>query len=131
MLLGSMRASSGSLRAPLTSSASCASGRSSHSRRATWRHASLLLPLLLCPVAVPRPGGQPRSRAQAVVKPVEGAGSDGVSICDSADEVRAAFARLEGTKNVLGITCYQVLLQEYLKGDEYVVDTVSRNGVHK
>jgi len=68
---------------------------------------------------------------KAVVKPVEGAGSDGVSICNSADEVRAAFAALEGTKNVLGLTNYAVLLQEYLCGDEYVVDTVSRNGVHK
>ena len=52
-------------------------------------------------------------------------------ICDSPDSVRKAFASLEGTKNVLGLTNYQVLLQEYLKGDEYVVDTVSRLGVHK
>jgi len=68
---------------------------------------------------------------KAVVKPVEGAGSDGVSICNSEDEVRAAYRGLEGTKNVLGLTNYAVLLQEYLSGDEYVVDTVSRNGVHK
>jgi biotin carboxylase len=68
---------------------------------------------------------------KAVVKPVEGAGSDGVFICDSHAEVRQAFASLEGTKNVLGLTNYSVLLQEYLKGDEYVVDTVSRSGVHK
>ena len=68
---------------------------------------------------------------KAVVKPVEGAGSDGVSICDSPDEVRKAFVSLEGTKNVLGLTNYEVLLQEYLHGDEYVVDTVSADGVHK
>jgi len=68
---------------------------------------------------------------KAVVKPVEGAGSDGVFICDSPDEVRRAYTSLEGTKNVLGLTNYSVLLQEYLKGDEYVVDTVSRSGVHK
>jgi biotin carboxylase len=49
---------------------------------------------------------------------VEGAGSDGVSICSSAEEVRAAFAQLEGTKNVLGLTNYAVLLQEFLKGEE-------------
>jgi len=29
------------------------------------------------------------------------------------------------------LTNYSVLLQEYLRGDEYVVDTVSRSGVHK
>ena len=53
---------------------------------------------------------------RAVVKPVEGAGSDGVSIVDSPDGVRRAFRALEGTKNVLGLTNYSVLLQEYLKG---------------
>ena len=68
---------------------------------------------------------------KAVVKPVEGAGSDGVFICDSPEAVRKAFTALEGTKNVLGLTNYAVLLQEYLRGDEYVVDTVSRSGVHK
>lgn len=67
----------------------------------------------------------------AVVKPVDGAGSQGVYICNSADEVRAAFAELQGTTNCLGLECREVLLQEYLKGHEYVVDTVSRDGVHK
>ena len=71
------------------------------------------------------------STFKAVVKPVEGAGSDGVFICDSPDAVRKAYESLEGTKNVLGLTNYAVLLQEYLRGDEYVVDTVSRSGVHK
>ena len=46
---------------------------------------------------------------KAVVKPVDGAGSDGVTICDSRDDVRRAFAGLEGTKNVLGLTNYNVL----------------------
>jgi len=73
----------------------------------------------------------PAATFKAVVKPVEGAGSDGVFICNSEKEVREAYASLEGTKNVLGLTNYAVLLQEYLRGDEYVVDTVSRSGVHK
>ena len=73
----------------------------------------------------------PSANFKAVVKPVEGAGSDGVFICNSPDEVRQAYLSLEGTKNVLGLTNYSVLLQEYLRGDEYVVDTVSRSGVHK
>ncbi|EOD09753.1 hypothetical protein EMIHUDRAFT_465353 [Emiliania huxleyi CCMP1516] len=67
----------------------------------------------------------------AVVKPVEGAGSDGVTICNSAAEVRLAFGKLEGTKNILGLDNYAVLCQEYLEGDEWVVDTVSRAGEHK
>ena len=68
---------------------------------------------------------------RAVVKPVEGAGSDGVSICDTPAQVRAAYAALEGTSNVLGLTNYEVLLQEFLQGDEFVIDTVSADGVHK
>ena len=68
---------------------------------------------------------------KAVVKPVEGAGSDGVSICNTEDEARDAFNKLKGTQNLLGLDNYQVLCQEYLAGDEYVVDTVSRNGEHK
>jgi len=66
-----------------------------------------------------------------VVKPVEGAGSEGVSICNSPDEARAAFRALEGAANILGGVTREVLLQEYLRGDEYVVDTVTSNGVHK
>jgi biotin carboxylase len=65
---------------------------------------------------------------KAVVKPVEGAGSDGVTICNAADEVRTAYKSLEGTKNLLGLANYEVLLQEFLHGTEYVVDTVSREG---
>ena len=68
---------------------------------------------------------------KAVVKPCSGAGSDGVTICNSKQEVRDAFRMLEGTKNVLGLTTYEVLVQEYLVGDEYVVDTVSLDGEHK
>jgi len=73
----------------------------------------------------------PAGPFKAVVKPVVGAGSDGVTICNSKDEVRKAFLALEGSKNVLGLTTYEVLVQEYLVGEEYVVDTVSRDGVHK
>ena len=75
--------------------------------------------------------GQMVTPFKAVVKPVEGAGSDGVTICNSAEAVRAAFAKLEGTKNILGLQNYAVLCQEFLSGTEYVVDTVSRDGVHK
>ena len=62
---------------------------------------------------------------------VEGAGSDGVTICRSASEVRTAFGKLEGTKNILGLQNYAVLCQEFLAGIEWVVDTVSRQGEHK
>jgi len=68
---------------------------------------------------------------RAVVKPVDGAASEGVTICTSAEQMRKAFKALQGTVNVFGRANRQVLLMEYLGGDEYVVDTVSRDGVHK
>mmetsp|Transcript_23974 Transcript_23974/g.49517 ORF Transcript_23974/g.49517 Transcript_23974/m.49517 type:complete len:513 (-) Transcript_23974:383-1921(-) len=66
-----------------------------------------------------------------VVKPVDSAGSDGVKLCHTFDEAREHFHHLLSTQMVNGGTCYEVLCQEYLKGKEYVVDHVSRDGEHK
>jgi len=67
----------------------------------------------------------------AVVKPCDGAGSEGVTVCKSEEQVRETFHSLQGTVNVLGRTNREVLIMEFLAGDEYVVDTMSRDGVHK
>ena len=48
---------------------------------------------------------------KAVVKPVDGAGSEGVSVCDSPEAVRAAYKSLVGVTNVLGLVNNSVLLQ--------------------
>jgi len=66
-----------------------------------------------------------------VVKPVDSAGSDGVKLCHSFDEAKEHFHHLLSTQMVNGGICYEVLCQEYLRGKEYVVDHVSRNGEHK
>ncbi|KAE8881417.1 hypothetical protein PF005_g11043 [Phytophthora fragariae] len=68
---------------------------------------------------------------KVIVKPVESAGSDDVTLCHSMDEVRAAFGSIQGKINGLGLENQATLVQEYLDGTEYVVDTVSRNGVTK
>ncbi|CAI5722738.1 unnamed protein product [Peronospora farinosa] len=49
------------------------------------------------------------------------------------DVVKVVLRLLEsaGKTNGLGLQNDAVLLQEYLEGDEFVVDTVSRNGEHK
>jgi len=67
----------------------------------------------------------------AVVKPLESAGSDGVTRCWSLEEVRCAVATLVGGINGLGQRNDGVLVQEFLDGPEYVIDGVSRDGVHK
>uniref|UniRef100_M4BST9 ATP-grasp domain-containing protein n=1 Tax=Hyaloperonospora arabidopsidis (strain Emoy2) TaxID=559515 RepID=M4BST9_HYAAE len=68
---------------------------------------------------------------QVIVKPVESAGSDDVMLCCSMDEVRTAFGNIQGKINGLGLENQATLVQEYLDGIEYVVDTVSRHGVTK
>ena len=67
----------------------------------------------------------------AVVKPVASAGSDSVYLCDSKEEATQAFSKIHGTYNGLGILNSSVLVQEFLVGQEFVVDHVSKNGEHK
>lgn len=70
-----------------------------------------------------------------VVKPQTGAGSVGVTFCASADAVRAAYAKIIAGEHKAHCkhkykhyTKAGVLLQEYLKGTEYIVNSVIRNG---
>ena len=67
-----------------------------------------------------------------IVKPLDSAGSDGVKKCDTFEDAKAHFERLTGGyEKVNGGYCEEVLCQEFLKGKEYIVDHVSRNGEHK
>ena len=67
-------------------------------------------------------------RFPIVVKPLESAGADGVSICRDPGACKVAFKALLGTRNKLNVENSQVLFQEYLAGTEYVVNMVSLNG---
>merc|ERR1711972_1204797 len=66
-----------------------------------------------------------------VVKPVESCGSDGVKVCYSAQEAQQHFELLMQSQTKCGVQGAGVILQEFIKGNEYVVDHCSRNGVHK
>ena len=74
-----------------------------------------------------------------VVKLVDGTGSEGVRLCKSVPEAQAHVAHLmssqigaEGSSvQTTEVSASAVVVQEYLLGSEYVVDTVSRDGVHK
>eukprot|EP00928_Gymnodinium_smaydae_P019634 TRINITY_DN17541_c0_g1_i2.p1 TRINITY_DN17541_c0_g1~~TRINITY_DN17541_c0_g1_i2.p1 ORF type:complete len:469 (-),score=66.67 TRINITY_DN17541_c0_g1_i2:361-1767(-) len=69
---------------------------------------------------------------RVIVKPVASAGSEDVKLCYSEEEVLAHVRYILGKEvNVLGRKNDEVLVQEYLSGTEYIVDFVSRNGVHK
>lgn len=65
-----------------------------------------------------------------VLKPVSSAGNDGIFFCDDVTEVRKAFEALIGTTSALGQANRAVLAQEYLVGDEYIVNTVGVDGRH-
>mmetsp|Transcript_19329 Transcript_19329/g.40704 ORF Transcript_19329/g.40704 Transcript_19329/m.40704 type:complete len:925 (+) Transcript_19329:97-2871(+) len=66
-----------------------------------------------------------------VLKPTESAGSDGVKLCYTFQDAKQHFEKLMSSQMVNGGECPSVLCQEFLQGDEYVVDHVSRDGVHK
>jgi biotin carboxylase len=68
---------------------------------------------------------------RCVVKPVQSAGTDDVFLCQSLEEAEVAFSRIIGKVNGIGIMNENVLVQEFLRGKEYVVDKVSKDGVHK
>jgi biotin carboxylase len=65
-----------------------------------------------------------------VVKPLSSAGGDGVSFCDTPEESAAAFRALVGAPDIFSLPNTAVLAQEYLVGTEYIVNTVSRDGLH-
>lgn len=66
-----------------------------------------------------------------VLKPTDSAGSDGVKLCNTFEEAKQHFHYLLTVEAVNGGYNEQVLCQEFLRGKEYVIDHVSRNGVHK
>jgi biotin carboxylase len=66
-----------------------------------------------------------------VVKPPKSAATDGVKICYAADEVAEAFKAIVGTTNLTGIENQEVLVQSYLQGTEFLIDSVSYAGEHR
>jgi carbamoylphosphate synthase large subunit len=63
-----------------------------------------------------------------VAKPLSSASTDGVFICRDADALRAAFPSILTSTTVFNDTNTQVLVQSFLEGTEYIVDTVSVDG---
>lgn len=67
----------------------------------------------------------------AVVKPLESAGSMGVTLCNDTEEVYEAVKMLLGSKDVYGRPIDTCLIQERIEGTEYIVNTISCNGKHR
>ena len=65
-----------------------------------------------------------------VVKPLSGAGSQGVHFCRNGGEAVQYFAEVMGEPDFFGARNTALLLQEWAQGTEYIVNTVSRAGTH-
>ena len=66
-----------------------------------------------------------------VVKPTYGAGSVGVKICQNKEEMIGSLNEMFDSVNVYGDKLTEMVVQECIKGEEYVVNTVSCNGDHR
>ncbi|WP_407415550.1 ATP-grasp domain-containing protein [Methanobrevibacter sp.] len=64
-----------------------------------------------------------------VIKPVYSAGSSSVRICSNKDELINAFKLLSTKTNYYGDKNEEFLVQERINGEEYIVNTVSCDGV--
>lgn len=67
---------------------------------------------------------------KCVIKYSEAGGTVGLKICDSIDDAVAHFKELRATPTELGDADPDVLIQEFIDGTEYIVNTVSCDGKH-
>ncbi|MDN3295059.1 ATP-grasp domain-containing protein [Streptomyces ficellus] len=91
------------------------------------------------PAARTRSVGTERELAQALdevpgypvmVKPRDSAGSDGCTICHTRQEALDAYRATAHRTNLMGGRNDHVLIQEFLTGTQYIVNTVSMAGRH-
>jgi hypothetical protein len=71
-----------------------------------------------------------RGEWPVVVKPLDSAGTDGVSLCEDAAAVEAAFATILGRPNALQGANQELLVQELLQGTQLFFNSISWDGVH-
>ncbi|MCG7498653.1 ATP-grasp domain-containing protein [Vibrio sp. Of7-15] len=63
-----------------------------------------------------------------IVKPLNSGASDGVSLCLTNQEFQSSIQRNLGKTNLLGHVNSELLLQDYIEGVQYFVNTVSWQG---
>ena len=68
---------------------------------------------------------------EVVLKPVYSCGSASVKICLNKEEMINSFKDLMTKNNVYGEELNEILIQERINGDEYIVNTVSCEGRHR
>ena len=71
------------------------------------------------------------SLGEVVIKPIRSAGSCNVRICLNKQEMIDAIEDIMGMEGYFGGNVKELLVQECIDGDEYIVNTVSHNGWHR
>jgi biotin carboxylase len=66
-----------------------------------------------------------------VAKPLDSAGTDLVTFCRSTEELERSFTSIISTRTIFDERNREVLVQEYLEGPEFMVNTISRGGRHR
>jgi len=66
-----------------------------------------------------------------VIKPVHSSATEDVYLCDTLNDLCRKFKKIINKKNAMGLMNESCLVQEYIDGDEYSINTVSQNGIHK
>lgn len=70
------------------------------------------------------------NRWPIIIKPTDSGGGDGFFLCHDEEDLRHNFPLVLDSTNIFDKRNEEVLLQECLKGDEYVVNTVSADSSH-
>ena len=68
---------------------------------------------------------------EVVIKPIRSADSCNVRICSNKEQMIDAVNELIGRQGYYGGNVEELLVQERIKGDEYIVNTVSCEGFHR
>jgi hypothetical protein len=71
-----------------------------------------------------------RGQWPVIVKPCASAGGDSVTLCNDPEELTRAVNAIIGKRNKIGIANAAAIVQEYVKGSVYSVNTVSCEGHH-
>lgn len=65
-----------------------------------------------------------------ILKPPLSTGSDNVHVCFTEMEIRQAFQTILASSNAYGFSNQEVVAQEFIEGEEFVVNSVSLHGKH-
>ena len=68
---------------------------------------------------------------EVVIKPIYSAGSASVRICLNRDEMIESINHIFDDVNYYGDKIHEILIQERINGTEYIVNTVTHEGIHR